>query len=139
MPIELPNEIRHQLAHGLDEDLSVVWASVDADGQPEHSFYGSSHVHEADQLAIWVRNPAASGFLHRIAGNPRVAGAFLNLAERIAWRFEGRARVVEDEATRARVYDESHEIERNKDPDRTGVAVLVDLDRVRGRGFEQVR
>ena len=39
----------------------------------------------------------------------------------------------EGEDVRAGVYEQSPEVERSMDPDRLGVAVLVDLDEVRGR------
>ena len=40
---------------------------------------------------------------------------------------------VYDLDARARVYEQSPEVERNMDPDCRGVAVLIDVDNVRGR------
>jgi hypothetical protein len=48
------------------------------------------------------------------------------------YQFQGRARVSTDEAVRNRIYAKMAEAERNHDPARTGVALLVDLDRVEG-------
>jgi hypothetical protein len=40
---------------------------------------------------------------------------------------------VPDEEVRRRVFDQSPEVERSLDPDRRGVAVLIDVDQVKGR------
>jgi len=136
--IELTDEMRSRLGSALTDGYPVVAASVDADGQPKLSFFGSTHVHRPDQLAIWVRNPA-SGTLRRIEGNPRMTFLYRHAADRIRWTFEGRARRVDDEAERAEIYEASPELERSMDPDRAGVAVVVDLDAVIGRDFEMRR
>jgi len=130
--IQLTDDMRDRLASALADGCPVVAASVDADGQPHLSFFGTTQVYGPDQLAIWVRDPAAA-FLHRIAGHPRVAFLYRNGAERVMYQFHGVGRPVADEDVRRRVYERSTEVERSLDPDRRGVAVLIDVDRVRGR------
>jgi predicted pyridoxine 5'-phosphate oxidase superfamily flavin-nucleotide-binding protein len=130
--IELTDDMRERLASALDDRSPVVAASVDADGQPHLSFYGTTQVYGPGQLAIWVRSPDSS-FLQRIAANPRVAFMYRNGAERVMYQFHGRARPEPDEAVRQRVFDQSPEVERGLDPDRRGVAVLIDVDQVNGR------
>ena len=49
------------------------------------------------------------------------------------YHFLGRARVDSSEQARDHVYSNTAEPERNLDPRRGGVAVIVDLDRVEGR------
>jgi hypothetical protein len=61
---------------------------------------------------------------------------YRHAADRVFWQFFGRARVTTDEAARQVIYGAMPEIERTLDPDRAGVAVLVDLTAVRGRGVE---
>ena len=136
--IELTDEMRERIARALDDGCPVIAASVDGDGQPKISFYGSTHVFSGDQLAIWVRSPE-SGVLRRLASNPRMALLYRNSKEKVAWQFFGRGRVVTDPELRDRVYAGAHEIERALDPDRKGVAVIVDLDRVTGRGGLDMR
>jgi hypothetical protein len=138
MTIELTDDMRLRLADALTDGCPVVSASVDADGQPSLAFYGSTQVHSVDQLAIWVRDPKA-GLLTRIAHNPRMAFLYRNQAFRAYWRFQGRARLVEDPAEAAGIYDQAPELERNLDPDRLGVAVVIDIDRVSGRDFVMER
>jgi predicted pyridoxine 5'-phosphate oxidase superfamily flavin-nucleotide-binding protein len=136
--IELTDEMRTRLASALTDGYPVVAATVDADGQPKLSFFGSTHVHSDDQLAFWVRDPEG-GTLRRLAENPRISFLYRHPAEKVRWVFEGRARRVDEADERARVYDESAELERLMDAERKGVAVVVDLDAVTGRGVEMRR
>ena len=100
--IVLTGEMRLAVDNALDDGCPVISSSVDGDGQPSLSFYGSTQVHGDDQLAIWVRNPAGA-ILRRIAANPHVAFLYRNPDQRQMWQFHGRARVVEDQdrATRS--------------------------------------
>ena len=131
--IVLTGEMRLAIDNALDDGCPVISSSVGGDGQPSLSFYGSTQVHGDDQLAIWVRNPAG-GFLRRIAANPHVAFLYRNPEQRQMWQFHGRARVVADQGQRETIYDRSNKLERDRDPERIGVAVVVDLDRVMERG-----
>ncbi len=82
-----------------------------------------------DQLPMWFRNPEG-GILKAIATNPKLA--LMYRKDRLGWQFQGHARVETDEDARTRIYDNSHELERSRDPDRKGVAVIIDLDPVVG-------
>lgn len=130
--IVLSAEMRERLATALADGCPVVAATVDSDGQPKLSFFGSTHVHRDDQLAIWVRDPEG-GTLRRLATNRRMSFLYRNPAARVRWVFEGRARRVDDPDERDEIYDETPEFERAMDAGRKGVAVVVDLDRVMGR------
>jgi predicted pyridoxine 5'-phosphate oxidase superfamily flavin-nucleotide-binding protein len=130
--IQLTDDMRDRLSSALADKSPVVAATVDADGQPHLSFYGTTQVYGPEQLAIWVRDPA-SAFLQRIAGNPRVAFMYRNAADRVMYQFHGRGRPVADADVRQRVFDNSPEVEQGLDPDRRGVAVLIDVDQVKGR------
>ena len=130
--------MRTRLASALGDGAPVIAASVDADGQPKLSFFGSTHVYSSDQLAIWVRDPNA-GTLKRIAANPRMSFLYRNPTERVRWVFEGRARRVDDDAVRTQVYDAIPQFEQQMDADRKGVAVVIDVDLVTGRNLEMRR
>ncbi len=80
-----------------------------------------------------MRNPAGDT-LRRIAVNPRIAFLYRNPAQRQMWQFHGRARIVDDPEARDAIFEGSHKRERDRDPDRLGVAVIIDLDRVLERG-----
>src|SRR5271165_5000576 len=107
--IRLTDDMRDRLAGALSDGCPVVAASVDTNGQSHLSFYGTTQVYGPDQLAIWVRNPAAS-FLRRIAGNPKVALLYRNGAERVMYQFHGLGRPVDDEDVRQRVFEQSPEV-----------------------------
>jgi hypothetical protein len=46
--------------------------------------------------------------------------------------FRGRARVDSSEKVRNHVYEHAHPFERDKDKDRKGAALIIDLDNVEG-------
>jgi predicted pyridoxine 5'-phosphate oxidase superfamily flavin-nucleotide-binding protein len=131
--IELTDQMRDLIARALDDKLPVIATSVDSDGQPTIAFYGSTQVHSVEQLAIWVRNPNA-GLLGRLGENPRMAFMYRNPPEQIGWLFHGRARRLDVGEESQRVYDNAHQLEKDRDPDQGGVAVVIDVDRVIARG-----
>ncbi len=130
MPIELTDEIRDHVNGALLAGNPMVLASVDADGKPRLSFRGSTQVFSPDQLGFWARN-ADGTTAGSIATNPNVALMFRHPAQRMVLQFSGRARVVEG-VERERVYDQAPEFEQKADPEKKGVAVVIDLDKVTG-------
>ncbi len=130
-PLVLPPALRGAIDRALVEKRPMLLAHAGIDGQPVLSFRGSTQVYADDQLAMWVRNPDGD-FVRAIAANPRVAFMYRNEEARATYQLQGRARVVDDEAVRQRVFDRSAEAERAHDFAMLGVAVLVDLDRVEG-------
>jgi predicted pyridoxine 5'-phosphate oxidase superfamily flavin-nucleotide-binding protein len=108
---------------------------IDEDGYPAVSYRGSTQVLGPRQLAIWVRK-RDDGFARSIADRPKVTlayygpggpgPAFLSI--------RGRARI--DETANDAVYAAMIDGERGQDPDRKGVAVVIDVESVRGFGAE---
>jgi hypothetical protein len=131
--IELNDEFRERLSTAMMDGFPVVVASVDADSLPHVSFYGTTQVLDRDHLALWARDPG--GLAARILTNPHVALVYRNSPERVTWLFDGVARRDDSPAVREQVFDASPELERNQDPDRRGIAIVIELTRVRGRGF----
>jgi hypothetical protein len=130
-PITLTEEVRTAINGALANGTPVVVAYVDERGQPRLSFRGSTQVFGDDHLAVWARNPEG-GLPRALASNPRVTLLYRNPQPRMLLTFEGRAHIADDETTRTAVYDGSPEPERTADPERKGVAVVVELDRVTG-------
>lgn len=128
--IEINEEMAGRVNGALDQLNTLTVAYVDTAGKPHISFYGSTHVHSSDQLAIWVRNPEGE-LLNTIADRPEVALIFGDIKNRVYYMFDGRARRDDDLAVRNKVYDTMHPIERKFDADKKGVAVIIDLEKVR--------
>ena len=126
--IELDSDVVDRLAQAIDNGHTLTAAYVDVDGKPHISFYGSTHVHATDQLAIWVRNPEGA-LLQTLPENPCIAFIYGDIGSRVYYTFEGRGRVAEDPAERQRIYEEMHQIERQFDPEANGVGVVIDLDK----------
>lgn len=130
-PLKLTEEMKKLVDNALATRHPMIVAYADAAGQPILSFRGSTQAFSDDQLAIWVRNSDGS-FLKAIAKNPRVALMYRDEDTKATYQFQGRARVSTDQAVRQRIYAKMAEAERNHDPARTGVALLIELDRVEG-------
>ena len=128
--IVLDDEIKGLINAATVSGAPMILASVDAGGRPRLTFRGSLQAFSADQLGFWARN-AEGSTMANIAGNPNVAMMFRNSQTRVMLQLNGRARVAEG-AERDRVYDNAPDFERNADPEKKGVGVIVDLDRVEG-------
>jgi len=130
-PVKLTEELKKLVDNALATRHPMMVAYVDALGQPILSFRGSTQSFSDDQLALWVRNSDGS-FLNAIGKNPKVALMYRDEETKATYQFQGRARVSTDQAVRQRIYAKMAEAERNHDPARAGVALLIDLDRVEG-------
>jgi len=130
-PLKLTEELKSLVDNALATRHPMIVAYVDAGGQPILSFRGSTQSFGDGQLAIWVRN-SDGNFLNAIAKNPRVALMYRDEDSKATYQFQGRARVSRDEEVRRRIYDRMAQRERDHDAARTGVALLIDLDRVEG-------
>jgi hypothetical protein len=129
--IELTDEVAKRVNSALEDRKPITVSYVGLDNRPHMSLRGSTHVHGADQLAIWVRH-ATGGIVDAIGTNPAVGLLYRDSDARTTYVFSGRARVASDDATRAAVFEASPKPEQDHDPERNGVAVVIDLDEVKG-------
>ncbi len=105
------------------------------DGQPDVALKGSLMVWDADHLAWWERARAETEAAVR--ANPRAAVMVRNLTrDRRTLRFYGEARIVDDAELRERIWGRVLQVEKDTDPEKLGVAVLVRVDRVRVGKFD---
>ena len=134
-PVNLTGEIASAIDGAALRGHPLAVAFVRDDGSPSVSFRGGTYVHSATELAIWVRKHD-SGLAVAIAERPRVSFVFFEMdgpgARYLA--IEGRARVAPD--LDQEVYDGIIDRERQQDPERKGVAVIVDVDSVQGAGAD---
>jgi hypothetical protein len=126
----LTPEITALVAGALDSGNVLLLAAVDRDHKPVLSFRGSTSVFSDTQLSFWARN-AEGGTIDAIKQNPHVALMYRSQSVPLL-QFAGRARITENAAERNRAFDISPEKEREKDAERKGRAVIIDLDEVKG-------
>jgi hypothetical protein len=103
---------------------------VTPDSKPLLSFRGSTQVYNDGQLGLWIRK-ASGGTIEAIKGNPQVAMMYRSATTPML-QFHGRARIATDEAERERVFGNAPEREQKADPERKGVAIVIDLAKVEG-------
>jgi hypothetical protein len=128
--LRLTDEVKALVDGAPSAGNPLLLAVVIPDGKPLISFRGSVQVFSDDQLGFWARNRGGAT-LDAIRLNPNVAFVY-RTAPTAALQFYGRARVTEDEAERAKVFEQAHPYEQAADPERKGTAVIVQIDRVEG-------
>jgi hypothetical protein len=130
--LALTDEIKEGVDSALASGNPMLIAYVRSDGYPSLSFRGSTHVWSDTDLAVWVRNPDG-GLLAALKENDHVS-FWLRRAEPVmVMQFWGRARVQNDDETRDKVFSGAPEAEQRADPERRGMPIIVELDRVEGR------
>jgi hypothetical protein len=129
--VELDRAIAEVINTAASRGVPVTVAYVDSAGRPQLSPRGTVQVHSSDQLVLWARSP---GLPDALAHNPQVALYYQDLANHILYQFAGRARRVDDQTERDRIFENSPPQEQAQDSERTGTAIVVDVDTVRGRG-----
>jgi hypothetical protein len=132
-PLRLDEEMCEQITRASAEGSPIIVATTDRCGQPSLGYYSTVYAYSDYQLALWVGDPCAD-VLTRLALNPYVALLYRSAANGASWHLQGRARVVVDVDERARVWSGVPASEKRWDPTVLGRAVIVDLDRVLGRG-----
>ena len=124
--IRISQELHQRLDSALNDGKTLTAAYVDSHGKPHISFYGSTHVHDPDKLAVWVRNPD-SDLISTIPDRPDIAFIYGDIGRRYYAKFEGTARIETQPEARQRIYDEMHPVERQFDPEMKGIAIVIDL------------
>lgn len=131
--LKLTDEMRQAVDSAFGARRPMVVAYVDENHAPQLSYRGSTQSFGDSSLAIWVRNPQGR-ILESIEKNPAVAllYGYFEPDDRGFMIFRGRARIDSSDDVRDQVYGRAHEFERNQDPDRKGIAVVIELDSVDG-------
>ena len=131
--LRLSAEMKQALDGAFGSGKPIAIAYVDETGAPRLSYRGSTQAFSDTQIAIWVRNPGGR-ILPSIASNPAVALIYgdFNPEDRRFMILRGKARRDDTDEARQRVYENAHEFERSQDPERKGVAVIIDLTHVDG-------
>lgn len=131
--LSLSADMRRAIDGAFEARRPIAVSYVDESGAPQLSYRGSTQAYSDTQLAIWVRNPKGR-ILDATAKNPAVALIYGHFEpdQRGFMILRGRARIDGTAEVRDRVYEAAHEFERNQDPERKGLALIIDLDAVDG-------
>ena len=131
--LRLTDEIKNAVNGAFDNQTPMMIAYSDGDGEIHLSFRGTIQAYSDDQLAVWARDPEG-GLPRHISARPKVTLFYHDPKTRTTYTFYGRARIADDPDARTAVFDGSPARERQMDFRRGGVAIIVDLDKVEGRG-----
>ncbi|HEY4825219.1 MAG TPA: hypothetical protein VIH85_00550 [Solirubrobacteraceae bacterium] len=138
--VDLGGPVREALDGAVLRGHPPALAYVREDGSPAATFRGSTYVRSPKELAIWVRK-RDDGFAKAITKESRVSLVYADFGgpgvRYVA--IEGRA------SARPELNDEIYQAivqpEREQDPEKNGIAVVIEVYSVRGFGssgyFEQ--
>ena len=129
MPIGLTDEMTEAVNRALEDRMPCIVATASVEGMPDLSYRGSVFAYDREHLAFWER--AKGETLRNLESNAQAAVFYRNHQTRQNWRFYGSVTVLRDGAQREEIMGRVHPFELAQDPDRTGVAVLIRVDRVR--------
>ncbi|HTI35231.1 MAG TPA: pyridoxamine 5'-phosphate oxidase family protein [Miltoncostaea sp.] len=125
--------IPEAIATAAERDRQVAVAYVDDDGYPSVSFRGTAQVIGPDRLAIWARK-RDEGLAAAVATRPEVGLVYYGPGGPGPAYLALRGRAHAEPSLSEQVYAAAPEGERQQDPERAGVAVVIDIDRVQGFG-----
>jgi hypothetical protein len=128
--LTLTPEISALVSGAFESGNVLLLAAVSAESKPLLSFRGSTAVFGDSQLSFWARN-AVGETMVAIRQNPHVALMYRSQSVPLL-KFIGRARISDNADERDRAFNLAHAKEREKDPERKGRAVIIDLDEVKG-------
>lgn len=131
------SEMAEPIAVALDEGSPCLVATASRDGHPNIAFKGSLMVLDQDHLAFWERSHGET--VAHLRENPHIAAIYRSAQRGQAWRFYGEAELLESGDLREQIMARTIPAELDRDPERKGIAVVIRVDRVLGRGFEQRR
>ena len=109
----------------LADRVPCLLGTADKLGQAQISPKGSMMVFDATRLAYWER--ARRSAIANIKANPKVVVFYRNPALKLALRFYGIAMAVPDGVLLEAVWSRTIPAEQEKDPERKGMAVVIDV------------
>jgi hypothetical protein len=131
--LNLTEEIAEAIDGAAERGPALVLGYVADDGTASLSFRGSTQVYSKDQLAIWVRK-RDDGLAKAIQARPGVSLIYFSrdTPGPAYLSIRGRARLAPE--LNDVVYERMIAGEQAQDPERKGIAVVIDVDDVIGLG-----
>lgn len=123
------------LDKALADGVPCLVGTATRSGDPQISPKGSVAVFDEQTLSYWERSKRSA--LEHLGENPRVVVFYRNAARAsempfagAALRFHGTARVIPDGDLRERIWSRTVKAEQERDPEKKGVGVLIDVDKI---------
>ncbi|MBI4233744.1 MAG: pyridoxamine 5'-phosphate oxidase family protein [Chloroflexi bacterium] len=126
--IQLTDEMRLLIDNALANKTPCILATASRDGDPALGFRGSMMVFSEESLAFWERTRGKE--LEHIRENPKVVVLFRDPTRRVGWKLYGTAIVHAEGPIREQVMARTVQPELDRDPERKGVAVVIQITRV---------
>jgi len=133
--IKMTPLMKELLLSALGDGFVALLGTVQPDGTPQISPKGSIAVFDDSTLSFWERSHRTTE--KNLAHGGRVCVYYRNPAKmkEIPYgggtiRFYGTARIVTDPATREKIWNNTIPAEQERDKDKTGMGVLIDVDRI---------
>lgn len=126
--ISIEGDMRELINNALRDRIPCAVGTASKNGKPQISVKGSVAVFDGETLSYWER--AMRSARENVSENPQVVIFYRNPDKRINWRFHGLATIVEKGELRDKVWEVTPQAERDRDPDKKGVAVLVKIDSI---------
>ena len=132
------DEMAEAVNSALAEGNACLVGTASGSGMPDIAFKGSMMVFDQDHLAFWERSKGQT--LSNLEGNPQACVLYRSRERGVAWRFYGVAELHPDGDLRQQIMERTVEAELSRDPERTGIGVLIRVDKVvAGRNVIQSR
>lgn len=133
--LNLTGEIAEAIDGAAERGPAIVLGYVADDGTASLSYRGSTQVLSDEQLAVWARKPD-EGLAQAIATRPAVSLLYFSrdTPGPVYLSIKGRARVAPE--LNDLVYERMIAGERAQDPERKGVAIVIDVDTADGLGAQ---
>ena len=132
--IQFTEEMQEAINNALANGTPCIVATASSDGDPNVGFKGSVMALDDSHLAYWERSRRT--ILEHIEENPKVVVMYRDPATRLAWRFYGDATVHRDGSVRDQVMARVVQPELDRDPEREGFAIVIDVTRITTLGAD---
>lgn len=126
--INLTDEMSKLVDNAYANGYPCIVATASGSGDPDIGYKGSVMVFDSKSLAYWERTKRQH--LKNLTENPRIIVLFRDLKAKVNWRFHGSVTIHESGPVWEQVMSRTIKPELEKDPERKGLAVIIDVDKV---------
>ncbi len=126
--INLSNDIAKLVDNAYANGCPCIVATASASGDPDIGYKGSVMVFDSKSLAYWERTKRQH--LKNLTENSRIIVLFRDPNAKVNLRFHGSVTLEESGPVWEQVMARVIKPELDKDPERKGVAVVINVDKV---------